>query len=375
MKVKQVEAIPIAYPEPNDDNSTRHLLLVRLTGDDGQTGWGEAVTMWPEATLGTKAVVEGLAPLVLGRDPLQRRSIWTDVKSHTWWYGEGGLASFALAALDMALWDLTGKAVGSSVLDLLGGPVHDRLPAVVSCHASGSDLTAMASEMANWVHQTHASGIKVAFGKRGAARLGTDLKRDVRFIAELREQLGADPQIMVDIGPTVRWSVREAIVRTQAFEEHDIAWIEEPLGADNPEGYLELRARTTTHIAYGEREWTVAGIRRIVKSGTVDVVGIDPGRCEGITGFALAAEHVRAAGRQVNAHAWSSAIGTAASHALSFATDCCRQVEFKVLPNPAQHELVENPLDPVDGYFTPPTGPGLGINIREDVVTHYRTDV
>lgn len=81
MKVKQVEAIPIAYPEPNDDNSTRHLLLVRLTGDDGQTGWGEAVTMWPEATLGTKAVVEGLAPIVLERDPLERRSIWTDIKS------------------------------------------------------------------------------------------------------------------------------------------------------------------------------------------------------------------------------------------------------------------------------------------------------
>lgn len=372
MKVTHVEAIPIAYPEPNDDNSTRHLLIVRLTADDGQIGWGEAVTMWPEASLGTKALVEGLAPIVLGRSPLDRRAIWTDIKRHTWWYGEGGLASFALAALDIALWDLAGKATNSSVLDLLGGPVHPTLPALISCHANLSDHDAMTDQMAQWVSSANAVGIKVALGKRGAAGLGTDLKRDLHFLRLLRQKLGPQPQIMIDVAATLNWSVRDAITRTQAFEESDISWIEEPLGADNPVGYAELRSRTRTHIAYGEREWTVAGIRRIVATGTVDVVGIDPGRCEGITGFIAAAEHIRGTGRQVNAHAWSSAIVTAASVALSLATDCCKQIEIKPLPSPPQHELVTAPIEQIDGLIHPPTNPGLGITVNEEALERYR---
>ncbi|MEU6850935.1 mandelate racemase/muconate lactonizing enzyme family protein [Actinacidiphila alni] len=372
MRAASIEAIPVAYPEPNDSDGVRHLLFVRITADDGTVGWGEAVTMWPEATTACAALVEGLAPLVVGRDPMEHAAIHTALKDHTWWYGNGGIASFAISALDIALWDLAGKAAGLSLLDLLGGPVHQALPALVSCHATVEDLDAMAATMAGWVREHRATGIKVGFGKRGTARLGVDHDRDVAFVAALRRELGPEPSIMIDLGASVRWDVRTAIRRTRAFEEHGIDWIEEPLGADDPEGYAELRAAVTTKIAYGEREWTPRGVQRIVATGTVDVVGVDPGRCEGITGWRAAAAHTHAAGREINAHAWSSAVVTAASLALSFAAPGCRQVEIKPLVNPMQHELTPRPLLPRDGHFTAPRGPGLGVEIREDVLDRYR---
>lgn len=376
MRVTDVETFPVAYPEPNDAGATRHLLLVRLTGDDGQTGWGEAVTMWPEASLATAAVVDGLRPLVLGRDPLEHEAVWQEIRDHTWWYGGAGIASFALAALDIALWDLAGKATGLPLLELLGGPSRTTLPAVVSCHASHADLGRLTEEMAGWVRDTGAWGIKVGFGKRGDANLGFDHDRDTEFVRRLRAALGTGPRIMIDLGVRNRWTVAEAVARVRAFEPYGVHWVEEPLGADDPDGYAELRASianagAATLVGYGEREWNVRGIQRILQTGTVDVVGIDPGRCEGVTGFARAAHLVRAAGRQANAHAWSSGIVTAASLALSLAFDCCHQLEFKPLPNPMQHELVKPVILPSGGQFHPLPGAGLGVEVDAETVRRY----
>jgi L-alanine-DL-glutamate epimerase-like enolase superfamily enzyme len=373
MKIARVESVPVAYPEPNDDNATRHLLFVKITTDDGCVGWGEAVTMWPEASRAAKAIVDGFAELLVERDPLDHAGAYELMRAHSWWYGNGGIAAFAISALDIALWDLVGKSVGRSVLDLIGGAAHDRLPVLISCHAMEADLDAMAARMAGWVFAHDAAGIKVGFGKRGEAALGYDADRDIAFVHALRRDLGPDKSIMIDIGASVRWDVATALARTKAFEDFDIAWIEEPLGADNPRGYAELRDHVSTKIAYGEREWTPRSIERLVETGTVDVVGIDPGRCEGITGWLAGAAHVQAAGREVNAHAWSGAIVTAASLALSFAAPHCHQVEIKPLHNPMQHELTSTPIIS-RGHFTPPTAHGLGVDIEEAVLKRYRID-
>ncbi|RFU83903.1 mandelate racemase/muconate lactonizing enzyme family protein [Streptomyces triticagri] len=374
MKVTAVETIPVAHPEPNDAGSTRHLLFVRITDADGRVGWGEAVTMWPEATRATAVLVDALAELVIGREAQEHAAIHRELQRHTWWYGHGGLAAFAVSALDIALWDLAGRQTGTGLVELLGGAVHTTMPALVSCHAAEADLDRMAATMASWVDRHRAVGIKVGFGKRGEARLGVDERRDVAFVSALRRELGPDRSIMIDIGAAVEWDVPTAIRRTRAFEEFGVDWIEEPLGADHPEGYAELRARTATRIAYGEREWTPRGIRRIARTGTVDVVGVDPGRCEGVTGWLAAAGHCRAAGCEINAHAWSGAVISAASLALSLVSPHCHQFELKPLDSPMQHELVAEPLAPIEGGFTALRGPGLGIEVRQDVLDRYRTD-
>ena len=136
MKIAKIEAIPVSYPEPNDFNAFRHLCLAKITADDGQVGWGKSITQFPEANFAAKAIIEGMAPNLTGKDPVQTETLWRQNKQQAWWHGyHGGIASYATAAIDIALWDLKGKALGRSVLDLLGGPVHERLPAIASCHA------------------------------------------------------------------------------------------------------------------------------------------------------------------------------------------------------------------------------------------------
>jgi L-alanine-DL-glutamate epimerase-like enolase superfamily enzyme len=106
----------------------------------------------------------------------------------------------------------------------------------------------------------------------------------------------------------------------------------------------------------------------------VDVVGIDPGRAEGITGFKRAVERIEFHRRQANAHCWSSAIVTAASLAMSFSSPAFKLIEVKPLVNPMQHELVPEPIEHVDGWFYPPTKPGLGIEVLDEVVDRYRSE-
>ncbi len=374
MRIVSVEAIPVSYPEPNDFNALRHLCLVKLVADDGQVGWGESITQFPESNLATKAIVDGMADLVLGRDPVQNVSIWRALKDRAWWYGYGGgIASYAISAIDMALWDLKGKALGVSVLDLLGGPAHERLPGIASGHAHHESIPEMAAEAAEWL-ATGLHGVKVGFGKRGKARLGYEHARDVAYVKALREAIGPSKMIMIDLGWAIRWDITTAIERTRAFEEYGLAWIEEPLGAWDPEGYANLRAKTTTRIAYGEKEWTLDGFERVLATGTVDVVGCDPGRAEGITGFKLIADRVEACRRQANAHSWSSAIGTAASLAVSFSAPACKVFELKPLRNPMQHDLIAEPFAHRDGWVYPPAGPGLGIEVIEEVVERYRSE-
>lgn len=373
MKIAKVEPIPVAYPEPNDFNATRYLCLVKVTTDDGIVGWGESITQFPEANPAVAAIIEGMADIVIGRDPLHTEALWRAMKNRAWWYGYGGgLASYAVSAIDMALWDIKGKALGVSVLELLGGPVHERLPAIASSHAHYESIPAMAEEAQEWL-STGLQGMKVGFGKRGDARLGYDHDRDVEYVRAMREAIGPDRSLMIDCGIAVVWDVSTAVRRVQAFDEYDLTWIEEPLGAWDPEGYANLRSKTTTLIAYGEKEWNLQGFERVLATGTVDVVGVDPGRAEGITGFKKVADRVEAYGRQANAHAWSSAICSAASLAISFSSPACKLFEIKPLRNPMQHDLVPEPVEHVDGWVYPPLArPGLGIDIQEDVVDRYR---
>jgi L-alanine-DL-glutamate epimerase-like enolase superfamily enzyme len=372
--IATVEAIPVSYPEPNDFDALRHLCLVKVTTKDGVVGWGESITMWTESTFAVKALVEGMADLVVGRDPLDNIAIWHSLHDRAWWYGYGGgLASFAMAAIDIALWDIKGKLLGVPVVQLLGGAVHEKLPAVASCHAHFADIGRMVEEAQEWV-APGLHGVKVGFGKRGDAHLGYEHDRDVEYMRRMREGLGPDQLIMIDCGWKTTWDVMTATRRIAAFEEWDLHWIEEPLGAWDPPGYADLRTRTTTLIAYGEKEWDLAGYERVLATGTVDVVGVDPGRAQGITGFRKVTERVEHHRRQSNAHAWSSAIVTAASLAVSFATLSARLIEVKPLRNPMQHDLAAEPLDHQGGWFYPPTKPGLGIEVVDEVVDRYRSE-
>ena len=376
MRIVKIEPIPVAYPEPNDFNAERYLCLVKITTDDGIVGWGESITQFKEANGATAALINGLAEFVIGKDPLDNGAIWRGIKERYWWYGyRGGLASYALSAIDIALWDIKGKALNTSLLQLLGGAVHEKLPVIASGHAHDSSIPKMAEQAQEWM-STGMQGMKVGFGKRGNAHLGYEHDRDVEYVKQMRNAIGPDKMLMIDLGYAIKWDVATAVKRVQAFDEYNINWIEEPLGAWDPEGYRTLRDKTKCLIAYGEREWNVDGFDQILATGTCDVFGIDPGRAEGVTGFVKAVARIESHRRQANAHAWSSAIVSAASLAVSFSSLAFQLFEFKPLRNPMQHELVSVPFEQKDGWIYPPSDkPGLGIEINEDVVNRYRQNL
>jgi D-galactarolactone cycloisomerase len=367
-----VTPFAVSYPEPNDNDNIRYLVFARVEADDGTVGWGEAITQFPGSTRGTVQLVEEMAELVVGRDPMENVDIWRKIKAHTWWYGyRGGVAAFALSAIDIALWDLKGKLLGQPLVNLLGGAHRDRLPAVASTHAFNASIEYEAERHGRYVREQGYQGVKIGMGKRGDARLGYEIARDVEFVRLLREAIGPDAMLMMDRGQSLVWTVADAIRRTNAFEEHGLTWIEEPLEPSDIRGFRVLRRHCKTLIATGEREWEPRAFKDLVETGIVDVVGCDIGRAEGITGTLKVIETVEANDVWFNSHAWSSAVNTAASIALSAITPRCLLQELKPDPNPMQHELVDEPFAQQDGFIEVPRRPGLGVEPKESVLRTY----
>ena len=374
-KVRSVTPISVRYPEPNDSGAVRHLTLCRIEADDGTVGWGEAVTSWPDACRATEAMIDGIAAeLVVGRDPLDNLDIWRSCRRRAWWYGNrGGISSFALSAIDIALWDLKGKLLGVPITQLLGGAHHERLPAIASTHPRLESLEQEADKHAGYITELGFQGCKFGLGKKGEARLGSNIERDVEFMRLLRERVGPEPMLMWDRGVnTLTWEAAFAIRLTAALEEHGLTWMEEPFEPTDFESFRRLKTRCSTLIGSGEREWNVEGYRRFIASGVADVIGFDPGRAEGITGGRRVIELVEEADVWFNAHAWSSAIVTAASLALSLTTPRVLVFELKAEESPMQHELVDSPIEQSGGFVEGNRRPGLGIEINETVVEKYR---
>jgi L-alanine-DL-glutamate epimerase-like enolase superfamily enzyme len=371
--VAAVRPFPVCYPEPNDHGGLRYLLFVSVEADDGTVGWGEAITQFPEATAAAQTLIEGMAEHVTGTDPMENVATWRRLKQATWWYGyRGGLAAFAISAIDIALWDLKGKLLGEPLINLIGGAHRDRVPALASTHAFNPSIEYEAERHGRYVRDEGYIGVKIGMGKRGDARLGYDVARDVEFVRLLREAVGPDAWIMMDRGQSLVWDLGEAIERTRAFEQHGLKWIEEPLEPADFEGFRKLREQVSTLIATGEREWDTRGFQEIIATGLVDVVGCDIGRAEGITGALQVIRLVEQANVWFNSHAWSSAVNTAASIALSASTPRCLLQELKPDVNPMQHELVDEPLSQRDGWIEVPRAPGLGVEPRADVLERYR---
>lgn len=370
-RIAKVESMTLEYPEPNDNNTLRRVTLCRLETDDGIVGWGEAITMWAEACHATEVMIDGLSDLLIGRDPLDQQVISRQVAERAWWFGPEGIASFARSAIDIALWDLRGRVSGQSLVQMLGGAVTDRIPVLASTHAFDPSLEVEAERHGAYVRDGF-HGVKIGLGKKGDARLGYEYDRDVRFMQLLREAVGPKADIMFDRGQHLKWDVGHAVKLTKKWEEYGLRWIEEPLEPWDVQGFRQIRSHCTSLIATGERCWTTEQYLRLIDTGIVDVIGCDPGRAGGITGFRELILAVEKAQLWFNAHAWSSAIVSAASLALSATSHRVIYFELKPLDNPMQNELVSNPFWHQGGYISPRTAPGLGVDVDEKVVAKYR---
>jgi len=371
MKVEDIRAYALRYPEANDFGALRYTTVVRVETRDGTVGWGEGIAMWPEAALAVKVLIEdGLRELVVGEDPRETDLIWERLVDHTWWYGDGGIGSMAISAIDMALWDIRAKSAGRPLYELLGGLRHERLPACASTHPSLPTIEENVAQLASYSDRGYRF-IKTGFGKKGDAQLGRFPLRDIEFVRELRSAVGDDIGLIVDFGKGVRYDFPTVARFVRECEEVGLRWIEEPFDPKCLEAHRRLRAATSTPIGGGERESTVEGFQRLIETGLFDVIGVDPAKALGITGFRKVATLVEQRGLALNTHAWSTAITTAASVHLSLTAPTCHLMEFKPEWNVMQHELVDEPPGPVGGWAYPLKEPGLGVEVKLKTIERY----
>ena len=371
MRISAVRPFILSWSEPNDFDNIRMTVLVAIDTDAGITGWGEAIAMWPEACKATRTIMtDGFAPLLIGRDPTDVAGAWTAMKAQSWWYGEGGIATLALSGLDMALWDIAAKDRGAPLIDLLSGPAHQRLPVCASLHVNEATIAESVRTIAGHFANGFRSA-KLGLGKRGLSRAGRDPDYDIALVSELRSAIGPEPGSMVDAGNGTRWSLETAIRVVRVMEKDGIAWIEEPFHPSRIDDHRALKAAVKTPIAAGEREWSAEGYKRWLATGAVQIFGVDPARVEGVTGFRQAQAAIEAGGGVVNAHAWSTAVLTAASLHLSLAAPSARLFELKPKPGPMQFELVDDPFWHVAGSITATSRPGHGAEPKPAVIAKY----
>src|SRR2546423_1562373 len=339
MNIKSVTAHALEYPEPHDHGKLRYITLARIETEDGAVGWGECISQFPESALATKTVVErGYAPLLIGEDAREVERLWHKLLARIWWYGPQGIAAFAVSAVDMALWDLKGKLLGQPVCNLLGARLRERVLAMASIHLDMTDLEWTTGEFA-WFREQGYRIVKGGWGKTPEDVFGLDRRRDLEVVRRVREIIGDGVQLVFDVlGARVKWDVPTAIQRFRDFEPYQLMWIEEPLPPHDLDAHARLRRAVSTRIGTGEQEWNLDGYRRLLRSGGVDVVQIDPGRCLGITGSRQVVRLVEAENLAFTAHTWSGALNTAASVHLLASSTHGLTMDFKPHESPMRHD-------------------------------------
>jgi galactonate dehydratase len=352
----------------------RELTFVELVTDDGRRGLGEVRMVTKTDTL--IACISELADRhVVGSDPFDRETLAFKIQ-HAEYGRPGEVTQSALAAFDIACWDLVGQKLDVPIWKLLGGKYRERVPAYANgWYQTDRDGVALA-ESADDVVARGYTALKIdPFGSAWMTLEPAEQRRSVELVAALRDAVGPDIQIMVEMHG--RFTAAAAAQIAADLEPLAPAWLEEPVPYDNPTGLARVRAATRRPIATGERIHVLSEYRAIIEQGVVDIVQADLTHFGGFTGLRRLAGWAEAYGLPLAPHNVCGPVGTAANIHFAIATPNYLILEhFNDFADPWVSELVDvaPEIDAVDGCFPLPTGPGLGLRLDHDACAeHPRT--
>ena len=345
-------------------DSSQDTILIRVRTDDGLEGIGETASS-PEVVKAivdaplSKCVVCGLRALLIGENPLDTRRLWEKMYRGTVYMGRRGVVITAMAAVDLALWDLKGKYLGLPIHQLLGGKQHDRIKAYASI-LFGRDGAATVDIGRRWVE----AGYRAV--KFGWEPMGQSEALDLDLVRGARQGVG-DAELLIDAGCV--YDARTALRRAQQFADFGIGWFEEPLRQDDLDGYV-WRDRSPVPIAAGEGECGSPAFAVWLDRRALDIYQIDVAR-NGFTESTHIGQRVQEIGARPVNHFYSTAITAAASaHWLCIYRDAFL-FEDCVEDSPLRHELTEQRVQAVKGWIEVPSEPGLGITLNESFVRRY----
>ncbi len=351
MKITRVEPIHLRLPEVNERcDGSQETLVVRVHTDTGLVGIGEVDSSAAvakaiiEAPLSHK-IARGLAECVLGQEPFEIERLVQRMYEGSLFYGRQGAAVQAMSGIEIALWDLAGKATGRPVYQLLGGGFRKKFFAYASILFG--DTPAETERTARRLAQEGFRAVKFGWGPMGQSE-----ESDIAHVRAARAGLGADVELMVDAG--LCWDTATAIRRARQFEPFRLTWLEEPLHPDNVQGYARLSAQAPMRIAAGEEICDVAEFRHMMDVGGIDVAQVDVTRVGGLT--------------RAKRIGWDSV----ERHRLCVNHSYKTGIKYCVEQGALRQHLTRQKFPLRDGHISVPEEPGLGIELDEAVVAKYR---
>lgn len=339
-------------------------LVVEVFTDDGLVGIGNAA-LSPRVT---KQIVDlYLAPLLIGKDPFDTEFLWQSMYRTTVAFGRKGSGMAAISAVDIALWDLMGKATGQPVFRLLGGRTKRRIP-VYASRLYSQPLDQLAAEAQSYKDEGY-TAMKLRFGW-GPLDGAAGMQRNVELVRTVREVIGDEIDLMADA--YMGWTLDYARRMLPRLEPFQLRWLEEAVLPDEIGGYAALKALGSVPIAGGEHEFTIYGFRELLDAGAVDYIQFDTNRVGGISQArkiaALAEAHsvpvVPHAGQMHNFHVVMASLNSPMAEFFP-------QVDVEV-GNELFWYLFDGEPTPVDGSIDLRDDvPGLGLTIKEDELSRF----
>jgi len=387
MRITDVEAIVLDtgkdYPDPREAaeaHGVRFVSLIKITTDAGIVGWSDVETQphvgraVVDAPSGGQIGFESVRRALIGEDPLERERLWQKLYRYLAYYGRQGAGMQMISGVDIALWDIAGKAFGQPVCKLLGACYRDRVRAYASTLFRPTP-DAMRAAVAEYLRQ----GFRAI--KFGWGAFGYDVELDIRLVKAARAEAGPDVTLMVDAGwygtdyaaPYKSRSIKDWIRVAHGLEELDVFWLEDFLHPENFAGYAVVAAQTRSlRIAAGEQLSGIAEFERLATEGGVHTLQPDLSRCGGLTvGRQIADLAMR---RQIDCvpHAWLTDLLKAASLHLNAYLMTSLYLEYNVASASLLNTLCTPRIAMTDGMIPVPDGPGLGVEVDEAVVARYR---
>jgi L-alanine-DL-glutamate epimerase-like enolase superfamily enzyme len=370
MKIADVRAYPTSFPIPEKSRVTlgigtaikRDAVVVRVTTDSGLVGWGEAHHGRAHTAV-AKLIETTLKTLVLGMDANDVVGVWDrmyrfQLASH----GMGAGACLAMSGIDMALWDLRGKALGVPLYKLLGG---SRKP--IPAYAGGVSLGYQPpGELVVEARKSLDQGYRAI-----KLRVGDSPKRDIERMRAARKAFGDDLAILTDAN--IGYSVADVRRVMPAMDELGIGWLEEPFPAHDYRSYREARGFGRTPLAAGENHYTRFEFDRVIEDGAITILQPDLSKCGGITEALRIAALASAWKLPIHPHSSMTGLNHAASIHFLAAIDNGGYFEGDVSKsNKFRDELVDNPgrVDR-DGNVLPLDRPGIGLEVNEDFLAKH----
>jgi galactonate dehydratase len=381
VRITGVRTFVVGNPTPGYGG--RYFIFLKLATDAGLEGVGEVYVATVAPELVTRMVEDVVARHVVGREPFHIEATWRDV--YTAGYGGRPDPTLVgvLSGIEMAMWDIAGKALGKPVHELLGGRVRERLRAYSYLYAEPGDATDVyldpdlaATRAAEYAAlgftalKFDPAGPYASFDPRQPSL--EDLERCERYVGQIREAVG--PRCDLLFGTHGQFTVSGAIRLARRLERFDLLWLEEPTPPEAPEEMARVARATSIPIATGERLTTKHEFARVLATGAASILQMNTGRCGGLLEAKKIAGMAECHYAQIAPHLYCGPVVGAANIQLALCTPNFLILEGIGRWDGIHADLLVEPIRWEDGYVLPPAAPGLGIELNEAVALAHPYD-